>query len=164
MLSSKAALSHSSHFYYYFKSLNIPNTSSKCQINTFVAWQLTWIKRQACPENSWGNIRTAHATMCCSKSCLIYHIPTGMSRTIPTVSFISAWTKFKTSHSDEAIVELSRSINVSVVWGVVRQVQQNLIIHASYNTPWLTPPITIKFQSSSNGNIQIWFWIFSYLS
>ena len=37
-----------------------------------------------------------------------------MAGNVPTVSFISAWTKFTTTHSDELIVELSRSINVSL--------------------------------------------------
>ena len=38
-----------------------------------------------------------------------------MAGNVPTVSFISAWTKFTTTHSDELIVELSRSINVSLL-------------------------------------------------
>lgn len=36
-----------------------------------------------------------------------------MAGSIPTVSFLAAWTKFRTNPSDDIIVELSRSINVS---------------------------------------------------
>jgi hypothetical protein len=39
----------------------------------------------------------------------------GMAGNTPTICFMTAWTKFTATHSDEMVVELSRSINVSLV-------------------------------------------------